>query len=71
MAYGSIFADMGAAGASADAGASVDLAYGPASAGQSDNHPLDPRDGNGFAWGFWLGVTGLFVLVLVRRSLPA
>ena len=72
MAYGSVFADMGAAGidASAGGGASLDAAYGPATTSNGD-HPLKPTSDNGFAWGFWLGVGGLAVLVMIRRSLPA
>ncbi len=72
MAYGSIFANADVGPVSGMGGASADVAFGPQSDGtDSGGHPLAPHSGNGFAWGFWLGVAGLVLLVYVRHSLPA
>lgn len=71
MAYGSIFADadVGPVSGMGNVGASVD--YAPTDTGASGSHPLLPHSNNGFAWGFWLGVGGLALLVFIRHNLPA
>lgn len=68
MAIGTnIFANIGGGPAEASAGAHADLSYGPGPS-STPRHPLSPR--NGFGLGFWLGVGGVVVLVLIRQSLP-
>lgn len=71
--FGSIFADADVGPVTGMAGANADLAFGPASSDSpsGSGHPLIPTAANGFAWGFWLGVAGLAVLIFVRHSLPA
>lgn len=76
MGYGdSVFADSGlwaqadAGPVSASGGFAGNLAFGPASSDGGQTHPLYPD--TGFAWGFWLGIAGLAVLIFVRHNLPA
>ena len=74
---GSIFADsdvgVGLGPASASGSVGANLAFGPAAGAESSGsrHPLIPGSANGFAWGFWLGVGGLAVMLFVRHNLPA
>lgn len=75
--FGSIFADsdvgVGAGPVQASGGVDANLAFGPPAGVESgaSRHPLIPDSTNGFAWGFWLGVTGLVIMLFVRHNLPA
>lgn len=66
---GNIFADADAGPVQASGGFDANLAFGPTSSNASSRHPLYPDDG--FAWGFWLGVSALVLLCFVRHNLPA
>lgn len=75
--FGSIFADSdvgaGVGPVSASGGVGANLAYGPGPGAESGSpgHPLMPSSTNGFAWGFWLGVGGLVVMIFIRHNLPS
>jgi hypothetical protein len=71
VAYSSIFADADAGPVQASGGVDANLAFGPMSSGSTSGHPLVPSSANGFAWGFWLGVGALVLLVVIRHNLPA
>lgn len=72
----SIFADANVGGASLDAGGSASVGggggdgssiFGPPPGGRA--HPLHPT-ASGFGLGFWGGVGGIVLLIVIRQSLP-
>lgn len=70
--FGSIFADAdvgsGQFQTTAHGGAGAELGYGPTSGDGGATHSLWPD--TGFSWAFWLGVSGLVFMVVIRHSLP-